>query len=227
MEDTILTTSDPEGPRRVQAVVALRLLEVMRDQDLPGEILEEEDPTQTIPRRFGLSNVVERQIRTYKDDVRRRIRLTDGEIHGLFRLVIRRPDGSDVFHQAGKLLANGRRPKRWVRVFPKGLQYRVARATAMKKLRKLFGRQVGGFGRAPFLIEGRALLFIESDPGGDACHLISGFSEEILEHTLGGTAEVSHTCCQGQGDDLCRWEGKVVESAVTVADMPGRDEDDS
>ena len=216
MEDTLVTTPEPEGPRRVQAVVALRLLEVMRDQDLPGEILEDEDPTRTLPRRFGLSDVVERQIRTYKDDVRKRVRLTDGEIHGLFRFVIRRPDGSDVFHRVGRLLASGDRPKRWVRVFPKGLQYRVARATAGKKLRKLFGRRVGGFGRAPFVIEGRALLFIESDPEGGACHLLSGFSEEILEHTLGGTAEVNHTRCQGRGDDLCRWEGELVESAVTV-----------
>ena len=227
MEETIVTTSEPAGPRRVQAVVALRLLEVMRDQDLPGEILEEEDPTRTIPRRFGLSDVVERQIRTFKDDVRKRVRLTDGEIRGLFRFVIRRPDGSDVFHQVGRLLAGGERPKRWVRVFPKGLQYRVARAAAKKRLHRLFGRQVGGFGRGPFVIEGRALLFIESDPGGGACHLLSGFSQEILQHTLGGTAEVTHTLCQGRGDDLCRWEGERVEMAVTVAEMPGRDEDDS
>ena len=31
--------------------------------DLPPEVLEEEDTTRTIPRRFGLSDVVERQIR--------------------------------------------------------------------------------------------------------------------------------------------------------------------
>ena len=55
---------DGSGPglRRVQAVVALRLLEVMRDMDLPTELLGDENLTLTIPRRFGLSDVVERQI---------------------------------------------------------------------------------------------------------------------------------------------------------------------
>jgi len=204
--------------------VALRLLEVMRDRDLPGEILEDEDPTQTMPRRFGLSDVVERQIRTYRDDVRRRVKLTDGEINDLMRFVIRRPDGPHIFHQVGRLLvsAEGRRPG-WLRLAPEGLKYRFARRQADKRLRKLFGRQVGGFGRGPFVVEGRALLFVESDPGGDACHLLSGFFEEVLGLTFRGTARVEHTRCQARGDDLCRWEGTLVQPPVSVA-IPGPDE---
>lgn len=217
-----LTDSTPAalqstGPRRIQAVVALRVLEVMRDMDLPGEMLEAEDPTQTMPRRFGLSDVVERQIRAYKEDIRRR--LSDEEVHDLFRFVIRRPDGAEVFQEVGRLLAHGDRPKRWLRLLPLSLQYRAARSRARRRLKKLFGRHVGGFERAPFVIEGRSLLFIASDPGGDACHLLSGFAEEILEQTLGGSARVIHTLCQGMGDDRCRWEGQLVEAAATVDDM--------
>lgn len=222
MADPTQTTSEDVEARRVQAVVALRLLEVMRDNDLPGEVLEDEDPTQTMPRRFGLSDVVERQIRTHRDDVRRRVRLTDTEVHGLFRFVIRRPDGAEIFRQVGRLLANDQRPRRWVRLLPMAFQFRMARATARRRLRRLFGRQIGGFGRAPFVIEGRTLLFIESDPGGDACHLVSGFSEEVLERTLGGTARVTHTLCQSRGDDMCRWEGDLAEAPATVVAMPGR-----
>lgn len=188
--------------------------------DLPGELLEDEDPTQTIPRRFGLSDVVERQIRTYRDDVRRRARLTDEEIQGLFRFVIRRPDGAEVFHQVGRLLADGDRPGGWVRLLPKGAQFRLARARASRHLKKLFGRPIGGFGRPPYSIEGRSLLFIRTDPGGDACHLLSGFSEEILEQTFGGSARVSHTLCQARGDDLCRWEGDLIESRAVVVETP-------
>lgn len=221
MTDPLASPSAPAGPRRVQAVVALRLLEVMRDMDLPVEILEDEDPTRTIPRRFGLSDVVERQIRSYREDVKRRARLTDEEIRGLFRFVIRRPDGPEVFHQVGRLLADQDRPGRWIRYMPRGLQLRVARTAARRKLKKLFGRQIGGFGRAPFVIEGRALLFIESDPGGDACHLLSGFCEEVLEQTLGGSARVTHSLCQGRNDDLCRWEGELTVDRVTVADTVG------
>lgn len=222
--DSTLSTSKTVGPRRVQAVVALRLLEVMRDRDLPGELLEDEDPTQTIPRRFGLSDVVERQIRTYRDDVRRGVKLTDAEVRDLFRFVIRRPDGSKVFRQVGRLLAGADRPGRWLRLLPRGIQYRAARSATRKKLRKLFGRPIGGFASTAFVIEGRALMFIESDPGGDACDLLSGFCEEILELTFGGTAEVEHTLCQSRGDDLCRWEGSLVEARATVAVAP--DDDD-
>ncbi len=210
--------SDGSGSRRrVQAVVALRLLEVMRDMDLPPEVLEEEDPTQTIPRRFGLSDVVERQIRQFREDVKKRVRLTDHDVSGLFRFVIRRPDGAQVFHRVGRLLAGLDRPSRGVRMLPRSVQYRVARVRTRRKLKKLFGRQIGGFGRPPFVIEGRGLLFIEADPGGDACHLLSGFAEEVLAQTLGGTAEVKHTLCQGRRDELCRWEGEMVEEAASVA----------
>jgi hypothetical protein len=220
-----LTVSDeipraPVGPRRVQAVVALRLLEVIRDRDLPRELLEDENPARTMPRRFGLSDVVERQIRTYREDARRGGRLTDDEVRQLFRFVIRRPDGEEIFHQAGRLLANADRSRRWSRVLPRRLGFALARARTRRRLRKVFGRAVGGFGRGPFAIEGRALFFIESDPGGDACHLLSGFCQEVVEQTLGATARVTHTHCQAKGDALCRWEAEVAEAYTRIA--PGR-----
>ncbi len=226
MSDSSAATSGSEGPRRVQAVVALRVLEVMRDRDLPVELLEDEDPTRTIPRRFGLSDVVERQIRAYQEDVRRRVKLSDGEVRDLLRLVIRRPDGPEVMHEVGRLLAGRERPAPWVRMLPQRLRYRAARSTARKQLRRLFGRPIGGFAVAPFAIEGRALMFIESDPGGDACYILSGFCQEILGRVLGGTAEVRHTRCQALGDELCRWEGALVEPAAGVAAGEGRGSED-
>jgi hypothetical protein len=189
----------------------------MRDLDLPQEILEDEDPTRTMPRRFGLSDVVDRQIRTYKDDVRRRVRLADDEVQGLFRLVLRRPDGEQVFHQAGRLLATGHRAPAWRRVLPRRARFALARAQAARHLRRLFGRPIGGFGRGAFVIEGRALFFIESDPGGDACHFLSGFCQETIEQALGGSARVAHTMCQSRGDPLCRWEAEVAEPYTRVA----------
>ena len=220
LTDPAPTPPAEAGIRRIQAVVALRLLEVMRDMDLPMEILEEEDPTQTIPRRFGLSDVVERQIRTYREDVRRRVRLTDDEIRGLFRFVIRRPDGPEVFRAVGRLLVAEERIPRWVRRLPGGLRYRALRRHARKRLKRLFGRPIGGFGRGTFVIEGRSLLFLEADPGGDACHLLSGFSEEFLSRTLGVTARVEHTLCQGLGHDLCRWESRLIQDPASIIDVP-------
>lgn len=209
----------------MQAVVALRLLEVMRDMDLPIEILEDEDPTQTIPRRFGLSDVVERQIRTYRSDVKRRVRLTDEEIRGLFRFVIRRPDCPEVFREVGRLLAVEQRTPGWIRYLPAGLAHRALRRGAARRLRRLFGRAVGGFGRGRFVIEGRSLLFIEADPGGDACHLLSGFAEEFVVRSLGEAVVVTHSMCQGRGDDLCRWESQVVSDAALIEQSAVNSED--
>lgn len=214
------STSAQSERRRIQAVVALRLLEVMRDMDLPVELLEDEDPTRTIPRRFGLSDVVERQIRTHRDDVKRGVRLTDEDVKGLFRFVIRRPDGAQVFRRVGRLLAEHGKRGAWVRMLPAAVQYRAARGRARKTLKKLFGRQIGGFGRGPFVVEGRALFFIDADPGGDACELLSGFLEEVLAQTMGAPARVTHSLCQGRGDDLCRWEGELIEAPATVELVP-------
>ena len=209
-----LTDSTP--PRRVNAIVGLRLLEMIRDRDLPGEILDAEDPTQTMPRRLGLSDVVDRQIRTYRRDVKKRVRLTDQEVLDLFRLVIRRPDGEEVFYGAGRLLAAMDHPSRWTRLAPRRVQYAVARRRVKRRLKRIFGRRVGGFGRGQFSVEGRALVFIESDPGGDACYFLSGFCQEILEQTGGGVVQVKHTLCQSRGDEQCRWKGIFI-------DEPGED----
>jgi hypothetical protein len=184
---------------------------MIRDQDVPGEILEAENPTQTMPRRLGLSDVVDRKIRTYREDVKKRVRLSDGEILDLFRLVIRRPDAEEVFYGTGRLLGAMDHPRRWTRVVPRRVQYAVARARVRRRLKRLFGRRIGGFGRGPFTVEGRALVFIEGDPGGEACHFLSGFCREILEQTGGGGVELKHTLCQGRGDDQCRWEGWFLD----------------
>lgn len=203
--------------------MGLKLLEVIREVDAPGEILEAEDPTQTMPRRLGLSDVVERQIRTYRSDVKKRVRLTDSEIIDLFRLVVRRPDAEEVFFKAGLLMAADARPGPWGRMAPRRIRYALVRRRAARRLKKLFGRRVGGFGRGPFTIEGRSLLFIESDPEGAACNFLSGLSQGILEQTMGRGAIVEHSLCQGRGDDRCRWEGGLPTADGPA--VPGGDDD--
>ena len=194
----------------MKAIVALHLLEAMRDQDTPPELLEEEDTTVTLPRRLGLSDVVGRQIRSFREDVRRGARLTDGEIQDLFRLVIRRPDAGEIFFKLGKSLA-GERGRGWRRLLPHGMAVALARSRVRRRLKSLFGRRVGGFGRGAFCIEGRALIFIEADPEGDACALVTGLSEAAMEQATGRRAHVSHSLCQSRGDALCRWEGDLLE----------------
>jgi hypothetical protein len=215
LADSPETASLDASTRRVQALVALRLLEVLRGQDIPPELLEDENPSVTLPRRLGLSEVVERQIRTYRADVRRRARLTDAEIRDLFRLVIRRPDAEEIFFKAGRSLGGDAEPRGWRRLMPRRVALALARNRVRRRLRALFGRRVGGFGRGGFSVEGRALFFIEADPGGDACALVSGLCAAMLEQVTGRTARVRHVLCQARGDALCRWEGELLDEPLS------------
>ncbi len=220
MNDSIPLPPDGSGRRRVRAIVALRLLEALRDQDHPGEVMEEEDPTVTMPRRLGLSDVVERQIRTYRSDLKRGIRLTDAEVRDLFRLVIRRPDAEAVFLRVGRVLAGPKRPGGWRRIVPRGVAYALARRRLQRGLKRLFGRRLGGLGRGPFSVEGRSLPFFEADPGGAACDFMSGYCAVVLENAAGRSAHVDHTLCQARGDDVCRWEGHVLDVAAHPDSAP-------
>jgi len=75
---------------------------------------------------------------------------------------------------------------------------------------------MGGFGRGSFSVEGRALLFIQADPGGDACALLTGLCKGAIERVSGRQVVVSHTLCQSRRDALCRWEAQFVDAPVDL-----------
>jgi hypothetical protein len=194
-----------KSSRRIASVVALTLLEVIKSHDIPSETLESEDTTITMPRRLGLSDVIERQIRRYRDEVKRKERISDDEYRDLVRLVIRRPDSEEVFFHAGSILAGDDRTSGWRRGLPRSLGYGLARRQTRRGLVKLFGRRIGGFGAGPFVLEARAHLFIEHDPGGDACQFLTGFCQSVLQRYCGSRTRVAHSLCEARKDALCRW----------------------
>lgn len=204
------TSPPPPAPRRVHPRVALTLLETIRDQDLPAEVLESEDPAVTLPRRLGLSDAVEQQIRRFREAVRKRRRISDEELTDLIRLVIRRPDAEDVFFLVGQGLAGGDR-SRFQKVLPSGIAYALARRRVRRRLKALFGRSVGGFARGSFVFEGRALPFIQSDPGGDACAIVSGLCQAVVRRYLRDDPLVVHVACQSRENEVCRWTVREEE----------------
>lgn len=220
-----MPTEDERAPehderRGVAPLVALALLEVIRDQDLPGEVLADEDVTLTLPRRLGLSDVIDQQIRRYREDTKRRRRVSDAEIRDLVRLVVRRPDSEDVFRLVGTRLAGVDRDGRgWHSVLPRSVALALARRSVRRRLKALFGRRVGRFRKGPLVLEGRDLLFIRSDPGGDACLLLSGLLSAILERYVGRRFQVDHEECQAHHAEACRWV--AVEGAEAVWDGDG------
>ena len=206
----LIRDTNPKNHRRVKAIVGLRLLEVVRDRDLPTELLEEEDPAQTIPRRLGLSDVVDRQIRAYGDDVRKGVHLMDQGITDLFTLVNRRSDSDEVFLNTGRELVEVHFPFRWGRVFPESIQYMFARTYLSWHLKHLFGRHILTFAEGPLNVEVQGSFFEGGDPEGSTCYLISGICQRILEQIGHRSAEVGHTLCQARGDDRCRWDGSII-----------------
>ena len=196
----------PGGKGQVSAIVGLSLLEVIRAMDLPTEILASEDPTQTMPRRLGLSEVVDQQIRLFREQVRKRERISDQQAHDLFHLVLRRPDSEEAFHNAGELLGGeGRPPKGLRRYYPEKGLYSLSRRQTRRLIRSLFGRHVGGFAHGPFTLEASGHFLLDMDPGGDACALLTGLSQAILGRNLRRPVEVRHTSCEARKQDLCRW----------------------
>ncbi len=210
MEYSKATESNGDARPRVSAMVALTLLEVIQANDRPFEVFEEENTSVTIPRRFGLSDVVERRIRDYQVETKRGRKISDQEFGDLIRLVIKRPDARAILMECGVRLAGkfSRNPN-WT---PRRLSVAIARRRVRRRLQALFGRRVGGFADGPFTLEGRSLLFMQSDPGGAACALVSGMCSATLKHVMPDAPSIDHTTCEARGDALCRWstreEGK-------------------
>ena len=192
--------------QRVAAVVGLSLLEVIRIRDLPSEILDSENPSETMPRRLGLSDAVEQQIRRFKAEARRRGGISDDEVRALFGLVLRRPDAQEVFFQTGEALGGkeltDRSRRRW---YPERIGYAIGRRRVERRFRSLFGRGVGGFAHGPFVIEASGHVLLEMDPKGHACSLLSGLAQTILSRHLSRPVRVAHPACLGERQEVCRW----------------------
>ncbi len=97
------TTDEIRG--HVLPILPLSLLETVRDQDHPGEILEAEDLSVSLPRRLGLTGVVSTQISRYEAAVNAGTRIPVAELTNLLQLVLRRPDAEAILWQTGQRVA--------------------------------------------------------------------------------------------------------------------------
>lgn len=186
--------------------MAVALLEAMRNQDAPPEVLQDENLSLTMPRRLGLSGVVNAQIRRYREAMQARERLIDDELADLVRLVTRRPDSDEVFLAVGEEIADsGSRGARWRRILPRRIRMWRAGRRVERRLRGLFGRDFAALSSRPLAVEVRNPLLVRGDPGGEACHLVTGLLSSILTAETGRDHVVIHERCMARGDALCRW----------------------
>jgi hypothetical protein len=193
----------------VAAAFPVAILESVRSHDRPGEVLEDEDLTISLPRRFGLTGVVDTQSRRYEAAQRegRTVRLE--EVMGLVRLVLRRPDADPILRETGERLARWhfrRTPGLWQRVLQRGptrLALRSARRAAVRALRDLqAGSRVEGTRPFTLRVDDPVTTRLQE---GIACTLFTGLLEEQVRLYTGTSHAVSHRLCAAHGYDVCEW----------------------
>lgn len=194
--------------------VALALLESLRAADLPTEQLKDEVVQQSLPRRLGLSPVVEANIRRYAELSRDGGSLRAQEVGELLQLVSRRPDARAVFASTGRRLARGELSRRRIgaRSVAAGLPTGVRRRLGMRGLYRI-ARQLAPDGavqvesKLPGLVVNGGLLAraCRSDAG---CQLLNAAFEESMGIFRADEGHVAHVECEGRGDSRCLWVSK-------------------
>jgi hypothetical protein len=197
---------------RVEGVVVptlpLALLESVRAHDRPAEVLEDEDLTVSLPRRFGLSDVVLAQIQRYETARTAGRRVPVQEVVDLLKLVLRRPDATAVLREAGRTVARWRYGHVfWVR----GRVWRLLPGAAVfVKVRRATRRLLRGLVGAGRVSVRRPLTVAIASPptaglDGVACGLYAGAIEEVLRLFAGRARTLVHGRCAARGDAACEW----------------------
>lgn len=195
----------------VLAALPLALLQSTRSHDRPGEVLEDEDLSASLPRRLGLSGVIESQIQRYETAARSGKRVPADEFHSLLKLVLRRPDAETILRETGARVAQRqfeRVPLSWLkllRVLPRAaLLHTIARAST-RLLRNVSGAPDVHVAGKPLRAQIKAPQVAFLEPAGLACTLYAAAFEEIASLYLGKKANVAHSQCATNASDCCEW----------------------
>lgn len=197
------------GRETVDSAVGVALLEALRSTDTPPETLQAEDFSQSLPRRLGLSGVIDRQIERYARLEEEGEGLSPPAAEDLFRLIGRRSDAGDVFRRAGRSLADRDLRSR-------GLGSRAVSRTGPAILaRWLALRRAAGLARR---VSPAASVRTEGDPPSlvvegclparacgepDGCEFLGEALETFLEAYVGADAPSVHPLCESGGDPAC------------------------
>jgi len=198
-------------PDKVHPGIALALLRSLRDQDTPEESLEDEAFADSLPRRLGLSDVVNVQMRRYADLGDRGQSLALSEFLDLVRLISRRPDAQAIFRTAGETLARERfanpGPVRRIfrRLYPEGVRRRKLLRSMSSAARALSpGGRVETVPNLPAMrIENCVLA--SAGIHGNACEILTGALGVCVTEIWDADQSIRHTECLGREGTCCSW----------------------
>lgn len=203
---------EPEQPAHaIVPYLPLALLEALRAQDQPHEVLEDEDLATSLPRRFGLTSVVASQIQRYREAARKGKAVPVDDVIDLFRLVLRRPDAHQILHEAGHRAARQyferipRTATSALGVLPRGTAAAAARRGARKLLQRLHGEGRLEVARKPWRIRLFDPITARLDTPGAPCTFYGAALEECFFLYTRERTQLSHTLCSTLGGNYCEW----------------------
>lgn len=174
-------------------------------------MLEDEDFTESLPRRFGLSGVVETQIQRYEGAGRAGRRIPDDEFVSLLKLVLRRPDAGAILREAGERIAAWQFERSAgffvsaVRIVPRALGFVIVSRAARKLLRNITGSDHIDVKGKPLVARLHQPATAMLEPAGTSCELYGAAFAEITSLYLGKKARVTHSRCVINGGSICQW----------------------
>jgi bacteriochlorophyll 4-vinyl reductase len=200
-----------DAPRgAVWAFLPLSLLQAVRAHDRPGEILEDEDLTASLPRRLGLSDVIDREIRNYERAAKRGRRVDSNDVTNLMRLVLRRPDAEAILRDTGRRVAAEyirRVPGAWLRVaraLPTRASLALARRGSRRLLRRMAGDDAVQTTRRPSAVRVTSEV-ARTDATSTVCVLFAAALEEMVRAYAGDQPRITQARCATHGAPFCEW----------------------
>lgn len=191
------------------AYLPLSLLLAVRAHDRPGEILESEDLTASLPRRLGLSGVIEREIQNYERAARRGRSVDASDVINLIRLVLRRPDAEAILRDTGERVAQEyveRVPRLWLRLaraLPARASLALGRRAAARLLKRIVGNGRVEVSPRPARIRVTSEL-ARSDTTGTACVLYAAAAQSVVRR-YAGERRLEQQRCASEGSPFCEW----------------------
>ena len=196
----------------VLAALPLALLQSTRAHDRPDEVLEDEDLSASLPRRLGLSGVIETQIYRYETAAKGGKRVPSDEFTNLLKLMLRRPDAETILRETGARIAQRQfetvAPWRLklLRVLPRAVILGSIRRATTRLLKNIAGTSDVSVTGKPIHARINHPQTASLEPAGVACALYASAFEEIASLYLGRKARVQQIKCASNGSSYCDWQ---------------------
>lgn len=196
----------------VLAALPLALLQSTRAHDRPGEVLEDEDLSASLPRRLGLSGVIETQIYRYETAAKGGKRVPSDEFNNLLKLMLRRPDAETILRETGARVARRQFETvsatwlKLLRILPRAAIMAAIRRATTRLFKNIAGTTDISVSGNPMHARIKSPATTLMEPAGVACALYASAFEEVASLYLGRKAQVRQVRCATDGGGYCDWQ---------------------